>query len=87
MDFEDFRKSHSALTTGIPVQSGVRLFPPSETHVLEALEKNVIKILGQGNGHGVGMCQIGALDLAKKGMDFKKILKHYFPDHKIKKIF
>ncbi len=34
---------------------------------------------GQGYGHGVGMCQLGALKLAKKGVDHKQILKHYFP--------
>ncbi len=44
-------------------------------------------INGKGKGHGVGMCQIGALDLSKTGMDYKKILAHYFPNHDVKKIY
>lgn len=44
-------------------------------------------ISGQGNGHGVGMCQVGAYDLARRGLNFQEILAHYFPNHKIKKIY
>jgi len=40
--------------------------------------KNVI-ISGRGYGHGVGLCQWGAIDQSKLGYDFKKILLHYFP--------
>ncbi|GAB4014212.1 MAG: SpoIID/LytB domain-containing protein [Bdellovibrio sp.] len=42
---------------------------------------------GNGHGHGVGLCQIGALDLAKKGWDYKRILKHYLPGFEIRKIY
>ena len=40
---------------------------------------------GKGHGHGVGMCQYGALTLAKKGYNYKKILKYYYPGAKIEK--
>lgn len=33
---------------------------------------------GSGWGHGVGMCQFGALGLAKKGANYRQILKKYF---------
>lgn len=33
---------------------------------------------GRGWGHGVGMCQVGAIGYAKQGMDYKQILKHYY---------
>lgn len=46
-----------------------------------------ILIIGKGKGHGVGMCQIGALGMADRGYDYKKILGHYFPGHKLKKIY
>lgn len=46
-----------------------------------------IRLKGDGLGHGVGMCQLGALDLADRGWDYKKILSHYFPGHKMKKIY
>jgi len=33
---------------------------------------------GAGFGHGVGMCQWGALGMARQGRDFRAILEHYF---------
>ena len=33
---------------------------------------------GAGWGHGVGMCQIGALGMALKGYDCRQIVEHYF---------
>ena len=46
-----------------------------------------LRIRGSGLGHGVGMCQLGALDLADRGWDYKQILSHYFPKHKLQKIY
>lgn len=43
-------------------------------------------IEGQGFGHGVGMCQFGAMEMARKGKDYRKILRHYYRASKIKKI-
>jgi len=33
---------------------------------------------GAGFGHGVGMCQWGALGMARQGQGFRAILEHYF---------
>ena len=49
--------------------------------------KSKIKFSGNGLGHGVGMCQLGSLGLARKGWSYKKILAHYFPGHKLKNIY
>jgi stage II sporulation protein D len=38
-----------------------------------------IVIHGRGNGHGVGMCQWGAIARARAGADFRAILKAYYP--------
>lgn len=46
-----------------------------------------VRVKGEGLGHGVGMCQLGALELADRGWSYEKILAHYFPKHKIKKIY
>ena len=43
-------------------------------------------IYGGGWGHGVGMCLVGACGLAKRGWDFRRILKHYYPEAAFKKI-
>lgn len=48
--------------------------------------KNVI-INGKGNGHGVGLCQWGAIGQSRIGRDYKEILNHYFPGTKIKSIY
>lgn len=34
---------------------------------------------GKGLGHGAGLCQWGALGMAKQGKNYIDILKHYFP--------
>jgi stage II sporulation protein D len=38
-----------------------------------------VVVRGQGNGHGVGMCQWGAIARARAGDDFRTILKAYYP--------
>lgn len=42
---------------------------------------------GGGSGHGVGMCQWGAIGRARAGQDYRKILSTYFPGTKIEKIY
>jgi len=42
---------------------------------------------GGGNGHGVGMCQMGAIGMAKLGIDFRKILAHYYRGIKLVKVY
>lgn len=42
---------------------------------------------GKGWGHGVGLCQVGAFGMARAGADYKEILKKYYHDIKIAKIY
>jgi stage II sporulation protein D len=42
---------------------------------------------GAGWGHGVGLCQIGAAVMATKGFSAEEILRHYFPDTEIQRIY
>ncbi len=42
---------------------------------------------GKGFGHGVGLCQYGALEMAKRGHNYKQILKHYFPRFKLERLY
>ena len=42
---------------------------------------------GGGWGHGVGMCQTGAIVMANEGKTFREILAHYYPAAKIKSIY
>jgi stage II sporulation protein D len=41
---------------------------------------------GRGYGHGVGMCQEGAMNMAKKGYKFDEIIKYYYTNVKIIKV-
>ncbi len=41
---------------------------------------------GSGFGHGVGLCQWGARAWAKSGVNYKDILKHYFPSYNLSKL-
>jgi SpoIID/LytB domain protein len=45
------------------------------------------KFIGAGWGHGVGLCQIGALGMALNGYTAVDILQHYFKNTKIEKIY
>jgi len=38
-----------------------------------------VRLDGAGWGHGVGLCQIGALGMALAGWGYRGILRHYFP--------
>ncbi len=49
--------------------------------------KNEINLIGAGNGHGVGMCQWGAIGMAKSGYVYGQILRHYYRGTKINKVY
>lgn len=59
---------------------------PSNNFVMSS-SKNGFQVKGTGYGHGVGMCQLGALELAKRGYNYRQILSFYFPRHKVKKVY
>lgn len=44
-------------------------------------------LTGAGWGHGVGMCQIGAAVMGRKGYKYDEILKHYYNGVTIKKVY
>jgi stage II sporulation protein D len=58
----------------------------SNFFTIKAVRNGVI-INGQGLGHGVGLCQMGALELAQRGWGYKKILAYYFPEHELYKVY
>ena len=57
----------------------------NRTHGWSAIPSNAQtatgdRLTGRGTGHGVGMCQLGAADLARHGQSYQQILTHFFPD-------
>jgi stage II sporulation protein D len=46
-----------------------------------------VTLTGGGFGHGVGMCQYGALKLSEKATDFEDILNFYYPGTDLIKVY
>jgi stage II sporulation protein D len=44
---------------------------------------NEVILEGQGQGHGIGLCQLGAKAMAARGATYRAILRHYFPNTEI----
>ncbi len=42
---------------------------------------------GRGNGHGIGLCQVGAFGMARAGHSYEEILKTYYTGVEIKKAY
>jgi stage II sporulation protein D len=59
---------------------------PSNNFVIQT-KKNEFFVQGQGYGHGVGLCQLGALELAKRGYNYQQILSFYFPKHRLRRAY
>ncbi len=54
-----------------------------------SIKKNgaTITINGKGYGHGVGLCQWGALEQSKEGRNFEEILSLYYPGTKVENYY
>jgi stage II sporulation protein D len=62
------------------VASG-RILPSVMFRLDKIMERDSIafvSISGGGNGHGVGMCQNGAIAMAKQGYRYTSIISHYY---------
>lgn len=42
---------------------------------------------GAGSGHGVGLCQVGALNMARAGAKADEILQHYYTGAELKRLY
>jgi stage II sporulation protein D len=58
----------------------------SNNFIIEIDENRNVIITGKGSGHGVGLCQWGAIGQSRLGKNYKEILNHYFPGTEIKKL-
>lgn len=46
-----------------------------------------VTFLGGGWGHGVGMCQLGAIGRAEAGHDYRRILAHYYNGATVERLY
>jgi stage II sporulation protein D (peptidoglycan lytic transglycosylase) len=56
---------------------------------IERSEGAIVRVVvrGGGNGHGVGMCQMGGLEMARRGLAVDAILAHYYPGTRILRLY
>ncbi len=56
---------------------------------IERRDRAIVRILGYGggNGHGVGMCQMGAIEMARRGKSSSEILTHYYSGAEIRRLY
>ena len=66
--------------TGIQIR---KLLSLRSTDFTFNIKENTIEITTKGYGHGVGMSQYGANNMAKLGYSYKEILEYYYKDVKI----
>ncbi|MES2799221.1 MAG: SpoIID/LytB domain-containing protein [Bacteroidota bacterium] len=68
---------------GIPLRDLRQEFNLKSTFFSSHLEGEEVVLEGRGFGHGVGLCQEGAMKMAKLGYDYQQILEFYFPSVKV----
>jgi stage II sporulation protein D len=78
----DVRIRHTGGMTTIPAERLRSMLGNSEVPSIffepELIDGEVV-LSGRGLGHGVGLCQWGAKELARRGLDYRAILRHYYP--------
>lgn len=67
------------------INSSMNLLPSGYFYGI--MEEDGYMIYGGGYGHGAGMSQNGANELAKQGYTYEEILKYYFENEKVLKIY
>lgn len=64
----------------------------SQTHLyssafeIEERGNDAVRLRGRGWGHGVGLCQIGAAHMARRGHSYRDILAFYYPSSRCERI-
>ena len=74
----------------MPDAGSGRILPSVMFDVEVTMERgriSLISLVGGGNGHGVGMCQVGAIGMAKRGYTYQMILSHYYPGCSLEKAY
>ncbi len=79
----------SVPTTDSTSASSGSFLPSGSQFIKESygnLSSGTVTLYGRGYGHGLGMSQWGAKNMADMGFNFKQILEHYYPNTTVKNI-
>ena len=73
---------HSGKATSVPAETVRAALGyssiPSIFFEPELIDQEIV-FSGRGLGHGIGLCQWGAKEMAQNGADYQEILLHYYP--------
>ncbi len=65
---------------GIPLRDIREKFDLKSTYFSCFPDSNDVVVRGRGFGHGVGLCQEGAMKMARYGYNYLQIAQYYFPN-------
>ena len=63
---------------GVPLRDLRKEFKLKSSYFSTKLDGQEVVLSGRGFGHGVGLCQEGAMGMADLGLDYKQIALYYF---------
>ncbi len=57
--------------------------------ILRDADGNIVRVTfdGGGYGHGVGMCQCSAIEMSRRGWDYRRILSHFYTGVELRKLY
>lgn len=77
-DQEDRKAFYIHPSLGVPLRDLRKEFKLKSTYFSTHLEGDEVVLNGRGFGHGVGLCQEGAMGMANSGFSYKQIALFYF---------
>ena len=101
LDFNVIERGSSGRVTKLEIQTNkvnksivlvkddirrVLSFIPSNLFTINKLSDDLWLLRGGGFGHGVGLSQSGAIEMAELGFSYEQILNHYYRDAKLENI-
>lgn len=84
VDYLKFKADKEYKLAGESVRKAFNL---KSTYFTIKTKNDSIEINGYGWGHGIGLCQYGALEMARQKISYKNILHHYYSNIKIIRVF
>lgn len=81
-DAELLRESREASRLQVSRRLGWNTVP--STNLAFSDQGSDVLVTGIGRGHGIGLCQLGAMGMARQGSTATEILQHYYPDTEIR---
>jgi SpoIID/LytB domain protein len=71
----------------VSAESFRKAFNLRSTFFTYKIKNDSIEIYGHGWGHGIGLCQYGAMAMARQKISYKSILKHYYSNIKFFRVY